>query len=224
MTDDTVEVLDATGDRVDVGEAEHPDGDRAAVAASLPDLDDGAYVVAWRVVSSDSHPISGAFTFRGRRRRGSVAVDDQALIDDVLGGSQDGDHTLGAVYGVVRFLAFGGLTVLVGSVVFLAWLWPGGPATAGPAAWCGAPGSVSVVATVLCIPLQAAYATGGTLGDACRPGRRRRRARHAHRALVGGAPGAAGRGGGGPAPAGPARGAPGPGRGRRPADWRCWSP
>ena len=54
-----------------------------------------------------------------------MAVDDQALIDDVLGGSQDGDHTLGAVYGVVRFLAFGGLTVLVGAVVFLAWLWPG---------------------------------------------------------------------------------------------------
>jgi methionine-rich copper-binding protein CopC len=50
MTDDTIEVLDATGTRVQVGEPEHPGGDGAAVAASLPDLDDGAYVVAWRVV------------------------------------------------------------------------------------------------------------------------------------------------------------------------------
>jgi copper transport protein len=54
MTDDTIGVLDATGTRVQVGEPEHPGGDGAAVAASLPDLDDGAYVVAWRVVSSDS--------------------------------------------------------------------------------------------------------------------------------------------------------------------------
>ena len=141
MTEDTIEVLDATGERVEAGEPEHPGGDGAAVAASLPDLDDGAYVVAWRVVSSDSHPVSGAFTFRVGE--GAIAVDDQALIADVLGGSQDGDHTLGAVYGVVRFLAFGGLTVFVGSVVFLtccgrparttgapAWSWrgPGGPA------------------------------------------------------------------------------------------------
>ena len=124
MTDETIDVLDATGTRIEAGEPEHPDGDGAAVAASLPDLDDGAYVVAWRVVSSDSHPVSGAFTFRVGE--GAIAVDDQALIADVLGGSRDGDHTLGAVYGVVRFLAFGGLIVFVGSLVFLTWLWPAG--------------------------------------------------------------------------------------------------
>ena len=34
------------------------------VAASLPKLDDGTYVVTWRVTSSDSHPIEGAYTFQ----------------------------------------------------------------------------------------------------------------------------------------------------------------
>ena len=192
ITDDTLELLDATGARLDVGEPEHPDGDRTAVAASLPDLDDGAYVVAWRVVSSDSHPISGAFTFQVGD---AVAVDDQAFIQDVLGGTQDGDHVLGAAYGAVRFLAFAGLTVLVGAVVFLAWLWPEGVSGSdvgrGPTvrdlapdhgagseasgstgvegrarrivAWAWA---VSVVATVLSIPLQGAYAIGGSVGDA----------------------------------------------------------
>jgi copper transport protein len=164
MTDDTIEVLDATGARVAVGQPEHPDGDGAAVAASLSDLDDGVYVVAWRVVSSDSHPVSGAFTFRVGDA-GAISVDDQALIADVLGGSQDGDHTLGAAYGVVRFLAFGGLTVLVGSVVFLTWLWPAGADDRRARRVVAGAWSVSVVATVLSIPLQGAYAAGGTLGD-----------------------------------------------------------
>jgi copper transport protein len=164
MTDDTIEVLDATGSRLAVGDPEHPDGDHAAVAASLPDLDDGAYVVAWRVVSSDSHPVSGAFTFRVGEA-GAISVDDQALIADVLGGSQNGDHALGAFYGVVRFLAFGGLTVLVGSVVFLTWLWPAGADDRRARRVVAGAWSAGVVATVLSIPLQGAYAAGGTLGD-----------------------------------------------------------
>jgi copper transport protein len=169
LTDDTLQVLDATGEPVDHGEPEHPDGQGASVAVTVPpDLADGAYVVAWRVVSSDSHPIGGAFTFRVGAAA-AAPVDDQALIADVLGGSRDGDQALGAVYGVVRFLAFGGLTVLVGSLLFLAFLWPAGQddrraRRVVATGWC-----VSLVATVLTIPLQAAYVAGGTLGDVLDP-------------------------------------------------------
>ena len=165
LSDDALEVLDANANRLDVGEPEHPDGDRTAVSVSLPDLDDGAYVVAWRVVSSDSHPIGGAFSFRVGEA-GALSVDDQALIEDVLGGSRDGDSTLGAVYGVVRFAAFAGLTVLVGAAVFLSWLWPAGAADRRARRVVGTAWLTSAVATVLSIPLQGAYAVGGTLGDA----------------------------------------------------------
>ena len=165
LTDDAIEVLDANANRLDIGEPEHAEGDRAALSVSLPDLDDGAYVVAWRVVSSDSHPIGGAFTFRVGEA-GAVSVDDQALIDDVLGGSRDGDSTLGAVFGVVRFAAFAGITVLVGAAVFLAWLWPAGAADRRARRIVGAAWLTTAVATVLSIPLQGAYAIGGTLGDA----------------------------------------------------------
>jgi copper transport protein len=165
LSDDTLEVLDASGHRLDIGDPQHPAGERASVSVSLPDLDDGAYVVAWRVVSSDSHPIGGAFTFRVGEA-GAVSVDDQALIDDVLGGSRDGDTTLGAVYGVVRFVAFAGITVLVGAAVFVAWLWPAGGADRRARRVLGAAWLTSAVATVLCIPLQGAYVIGGTLGDA----------------------------------------------------------
>ena len=49
--------------------AEHPGGRSDEVRASLPDLDDGTYVVTWRVTSADSHPVEGAFTFQVGRHR-----------------------------------------------------------------------------------------------------------------------------------------------------------
>lgn len=168
-TDDTLEVLDVSGDRIDTGEPEHPDGDRTAVSVSLPDLDDGAYVVAWRVVSSDSHPIGGAFTFRV----GDAAVDtgdDQALIDEVLGGADGGDTALGAAYGVVRFAAFAGIAVLVGATVFLTWLWPPGRVDRHARRVVAVAWAITVAATILSIPFQGAYVAGGALADVADPG------------------------------------------------------
>ncbi|HET6775298.1 MAG TPA: hypothetical protein VFH36_18430 [Acidimicrobiales bacterium] len=117
------------------------------------------------MVSSDSHPIGGAFTFRVGAAR-TDAGDDQALIDEVLGGSRDGDTTLGAVFGVVRFAGFAGITVLVGSVAFLAWLWPAGAGDRRAQRLVTGAWATTVVATVLSIPLQGAYAAAGRLGDA----------------------------------------------------------
>ena len=63
VADDGVRVLASSGKTVQgVGDAKH--GDKSSiVVASLPDLADGTYVVDWQVVSADSHPINGAFTF-----------------------------------------------------------------------------------------------------------------------------------------------------------------
>lgn len=55
-----VVVLDGSGDPVD-GRASATD---ATVTVALPDaLPDGTYVVSWRVVSADGHPVAGALTF-----------------------------------------------------------------------------------------------------------------------------------------------------------------
>jgi copper transport protein len=171
LGDDLVRVLDSAGDEVDTGDATHLDGESSSVALPLPPLDDGAYVVAWRVVSSDSHPVGGAFTFRvGEVAGPSSAADDEALIDDVLGGSAaGGDRALGVAFGIVRFAAFAGIAVLVGAVAFLAWLWPAGRDDRRARRIVAASWWVTLVATALCIPLQAAYTVGGTLADAVDP-------------------------------------------------------
>ncbi len=126
LGDDLVKVLDSSGDEVDAGDPVHVDGERSSVALPLPPLDDGPYVVSWRVISSDGHPVGGAFTFRVGDASAAAPGDDQALIDDVLGGGSQGDTVLGVVYGIARFAAFAGIVVLVGGLAFVAWLWPAG--------------------------------------------------------------------------------------------------
>jgi copper transport protein len=169
LGDDLVRVLDSEGDQVDAGDPVHLNGERSSVALPLPSLEDGGYVVSWRVISSDGHPVGGAFTFRVGDASAAAPGEDQALIDDVLGGSGQGDTVLGVAYGVARFTAFAGITVLVGAIAFVAWLWPAGRddrrvRRIGAVAWWTA-----LVATLACIPLYAAYVVGGSLGDALDP-------------------------------------------------------
>jgi copper transport protein len=169
LGDDLVRVLDSAGDEVDAGDPVHLNGERSSVALPLPSLEDGGYVVSWRVISSDGHPVGGAFTFRVGDASAAAPGEDQALIDDVLGGSGQGDTVLGVVYGVARFAAFAGVIVLVGAIAFVAWLWPAGrddrrARRIGAVAWWTA-----LVATLACVPLYAAYVVGGSLGDALDP-------------------------------------------------------
>jgi copper transport protein len=64
VTDGSVAVTGPNGDELTgLSPAADPD-DGNTLVASLPDsLPDGTYVVSWRVVSLDSHPISGRFAF-----------------------------------------------------------------------------------------------------------------------------------------------------------------
>ena len=71
-----VRVFDAKGRRVDDNKVVHPGGRGSEVAVGLqPHLKDGTYTATYRVISADSHPVSGGVVFtsarraRGRRRR-----------------------------------------------------------------------------------------------------------------------------------------------------------
>jgi Uncharacterized protein, homolog of Cu resistance protein CopC len=124
-------VFNSDAERVTTENARHPKGKANEVALPLPELDNGAYVVTWRVTSADSHPIHGAFTFRV----GPVPAggdDNQDLARELLA-ADGGDTTVGAVYTALRFGAYASLVLLVGTVVFLALIWPAVWSCAGPA-------------------------------------------------------------------------------------------
>ncbi|MDP1793272.1 MAG: copper resistance protein CopC, partial [Acidimicrobiales bacterium] len=155
-----VRLFRADGDTLAVGRPTHPAGEQSAVAVSLPKIGDGAYVVTWRVISEDSHPIQGAFTF---------VVGDAADIDDASVASllQDrgGSRAVGVTYAMSRALAFGSMLLLVGGVVFLLSVWPDGRTTPGVRRALVVAFGVLVVTSVANLLLQGVYASGLTLAD-----------------------------------------------------------
>jgi copper transport protein len=165
IPDRALEVFGESGDELTTGDPGHVDGDGATLGVELPALDEGAYVVTWRVGSADSHPIQGAFTFRV----GAGSQDEANALMARLVASSGGDTTVGLLYGIDRFADFVGMILLVGGALFVAALWPTGAADR-RARRLVAGGWITVaVATVAAFGLQAAYTAGESLGGVVDP-------------------------------------------------------
>jgi copper resistance protein C len=60
----SVTVTTEAGERVDLGDAHVPPGHPDELRVGLKRLPPGTYRVSWRVVSVDTHPTEGTFTFQ----------------------------------------------------------------------------------------------------------------------------------------------------------------
>ena len=58
-----VTVTNEAGQRVDLGNVQIPQGSPAELQIGLKPLPPGTYLVSWHVVSVDTHPTEGTFTF-----------------------------------------------------------------------------------------------------------------------------------------------------------------
>jgi copper resistance protein C len=58
-----VTVTNEAGQRVDLGNAQIPQASPAELQIGLKPLPPGTYLVSWHVVSVDTHPTEGTFTF-----------------------------------------------------------------------------------------------------------------------------------------------------------------
>ena len=115
----SVRVFDAGGDRVDTGGAEHPGGDGEAVSVGLrPDLPDGSYTATYRVVSADSHPISGGFVFSVGEGAAAPAAAVAGLVDD-------GDAGAGTdvAFGAAKAMSYATIALALGGVLFVLAVW-----------------------------------------------------------------------------------------------------
>jgi copper resistance protein C len=59
-----VKVTNDAGQRVDLGNAQIPQGSPAELRIGLKPLPPGTYTVSWHVVAVDTHPTEGTFTFQ----------------------------------------------------------------------------------------------------------------------------------------------------------------
>ncbi|MCW2702480.1 MAG: putative Copper resistance protein CopC [Blastococcus sp.] len=113
-------VLDSGGQRVDAGTAS-VDGDVLTIPLRSGLPDDG-YLVTYRVISSDSHPISGAFSF---------VVGNGELVPASASGTRDRtDPVVAVALPLARWVGFAGLALAVGVPVLALLCWPGGWASA----------------------------------------------------------------------------------------------
>ncbi|MEU6056528.1 copper resistance protein CopC [Streptomyces sp. NPDC047097] len=121
MGDDSIRVLEPSGKRADTGTVrDRSGGGEVRHAVGLHSgLPDGTYTVAWRVVSADSHPISGAFTF-------SIGAPSEQRA--VVAQAEAGGGLVGVLYGIARYVSYGGFILLVGGGAFVLACWPRGAA------------------------------------------------------------------------------------------------
>ncbi|GGK76792.1 copper resistance CopC/CopD family protein [Streptomyces flaveus] len=116
LSDGSLRVLSPKNERVDRGAITHAGGKGSTARVLLRGkLAEGTYIVSWRVVSADSHPVSGAFTFSiGTPSAATAAVPDESPDDTVAS----------RLYGFFRYVAYGGLALLIGVAVFALVCWP----------------------------------------------------------------------------------------------------
>ncbi|HEX8628215.1 MAG TPA: copper resistance protein CopC [Catenuloplanes sp.] len=149
-----IQVLAPDGSRVEAGE---PTLSGQAVTVPLkPVTGRGTYLVSYRVISADSHPVAGGFTY-------SVGA---ASAPPTASGNEGVDPVVLAAIPVAKYLGYAGLVLLVGPVLVLALLWPQRLSRRGPSrlVWTGM--GLIVASTLATLWLQAPYTTGQGVFDA----------------------------------------------------------
>lgn len=152
---DSIRLVAADGRRIEVGRPERSDGGQR-ITSPLGAVSSGGYVVAWQVVSGDSHPIRGAFTFSvGEAANPDL---DDAIVSDVFDTSADQPAATGRAVG--RTLSYGGIGVATGGLLVLARCAPSMLTTrrAGLVLWAAV--AVGAVGTVILLGAQARTLTG----------------------------------------------------------------
>ncbi|THA33457.1 copper resistance protein CopC [Streptomyces sp. A1547] len=156
--DGALRVLSPASDRVNPRPAQHADGRENTARVELPgNLAQGTYTVAWRVVSADGHPISGAFTFSVGKPSETTAVVAKTSPDDTAASR---------LYGVFRYVAYSGLALLVGATAFALVCWPAASGDRPLRRLVVAGWAALVASTVALLLLRGPYETGGPLSSA----------------------------------------------------------
>ena len=170
-----VRVYDARGAQVQEGDAVHPAGDDRSVAVRLRGgLPDGGYTATYRVVSADSHPVSGGFVF-GVGAGGAAGA---ATVGELLDEQGAAGPVTSVAFAAARALQFAAIALALGALAVLVLVWlPALAALALPdGAWGAAgdafaarwrrallaAGAAGLVASLAALPLQAATAGGTT--------------------------------------------------------------
>ncbi|MGW2565495.1 copper resistance CopC/CopD family protein [Streptomyces sp. NPDC001537] len=153
-SEDSLRVLDPKGKRVDTGKPSNVSGTSYAVPLHSG-LSDGTYTVSWQVVSADSHPVAGAFTFSiGAPSTTTVSVTDRTV----------GGGIVGWLYGFGRYVSYAGFIVMVGGAAFVLVCWRRGSGVRALQRFVVSGWLALTSATLLLLLLRGSYTSSGKVG------------------------------------------------------------
>jgi copper transport protein len=110
----SVRIYDAQAKRVDNDRITRPN-EKTVESGINGELADGTYTVTWRVVSADSHPVSGAFIFHV----GHPSANAGGVAAQVLGGGTP--RSVDVLFTIFRFFDFALILLVIGGAVALAY-------------------------------------------------------------------------------------------------------
>ncbi|MFK0152232.1 copper resistance CopC/CopD family protein [Streptomyces sp. NPDC090493] len=155
MNNNSIRVLDPKGKRVDLAKPDNLSGTTYGVQLKSG-LAKGTYTVAWQVVSADSHPVAGAFTF-------SVGAPSKTVAS--VGGQEAGGGVVGWLYGFGRYMSYAGYIVLVGGAAFVLACWQRGSGVRAMQRLVVGGWLTLTAATLWLLLLRGSYTTSGSVGD-----------------------------------------------------------
>ncbi|MCX5255979.1 copper resistance protein CopC [Streptomyces canus] len=155
LSNDSLRVLDPKGKPVQQGKPFEVGGTTYGVKVHSG-LPDGTYTVTYQVVSADSHPVAGAYTF-------SVGAPSTTSVS--VSGETAGGGVVGWLYGFGRYMSYAGFIVLVGGAAFVLGCWQRG-AGVKPMQRLVVGGWLTLTsATLLLLLLRGSYTGSGKVGD-----------------------------------------------------------
>ncbi|MGB0121555.1 MAG: copper resistance protein CopC [Solirubrobacterales bacterium] len=173
-----VRIFDTEANQIPTGEIQRLGDTGEEIAVDIPaDLDDGTYTATYRVVSADSHPISGGLVFTV----GDAAPNSGKTISELIALSDVGPVTEVSFW-FDRWVGYIALAITVGLISFLLLVWSplfrsrgelAGKAAAAVASRfrlvLGLAILAGLLASVFAMPLQGASAAGTSFWDSLRP-------------------------------------------------------
>jgi copper transport protein len=151
---DKIQLIGPDGKRISAGRVS-VSGSAVTVPLRAADNPNGTYLISYRVISADTHPIGGAITFSV----GSPSASPPAAPEEGI------DRAVRTATPIAKYLGYAGLALILGPVLVLAVLWPRRLSRRGAVrvVWLGA-GLVGA-GTLGTLYLQAPAETGSSLFD-----------------------------------------------------------
>jgi copper transport protein len=154
ITPASLEVYTPDGNRADDGDATLAAPEEITVSL-LPGLGTGTYTATWHVISADTHPVSGAFTF-------SIGAPSATHVPAL---EETPNALVGILFAVVRWIEYASFALMCGAVAFLIVCWPAGAGRKGVIRLVTVSWAALLLSTLCGLLLQGPYAADEGVGQ-----------------------------------------------------------